>query len=99
MSIIVRVPTFLGLHPDLCGAGPNYRTVEVIANTVGGCVDQLEACFPGIKQNLCDEKGQLRFHWDVYLNSEIIHRDNPDRLAMPVKDGDVLTIDIVAMDG
>ncbi len=57
MSIKVRIPTFLGLHPDLCGTGPSYRTFEVTGNTVGACVKQLETQFPSIKRNLCDEKG------------------------------------------
>ncbi len=99
MSIKVAIPTFLGLHPDLCSAGLDYRTVEVTGGTVGECVDQLEARFPGIKQNLCDEDGQLRLSWDIYVNSESADPHYLDRLAIPLKDGDVLTIDVVPADG
>jgi len=94
MSVKVRIPTFL--HPSLYGPGRSYEIVEVMGHTVGECIDQLEIQFPGIKQELCDEKGQLEDYYCIYINSESSH---PEELAKPVKDGDELTIVLIAGGG
>ena len=99
MSIRVKLPTFFGLHPDLSVTNSGFRNIDVEGRSVGECIDQLEARFEGIKRKLCDEKGQLHFYWDLYLNSKIILLDGPDLMLMPLKNGDQLTINLVATDG
>ena len=94
MSIKVKFPALL--HPSLRSSGLSYKTVEVSGHTIGECVDQLEARFPGIKRGLCDEKGQLKLYYDIYVNSASSY---PEELAKPVKDGDELVIVIIAAGG
>ena len=95
MSVKVRIPTFL--HPSLYGPGRSYEIVEVMGHTVGECIDQLEIQFPGIKQELYDEKGQLKAYYCIYINSESSHPE--ELLAKPVEDGDELIYEWSASDG
>ena len=94
MSIKVKFPTLL--HSSLHSSSHGYETVEVTGHTVGECIDQLETKFPGIKQGLCDKKGQLKLYYDIYVNSESSY---PEELAKPVKDGDELTIVVIVGGG
>lgn len=99
MSVIIKIPTFLGLHPDLCGAETNYRMIDVSGSTISEALDQMEARFPGIKKELCDKEGKLKMYWDIFVNSENIFPDYPDTLDRPLMDGDVITIALIPMDG
>ncbi len=45
------------------------------------------------------KRGQLKFYRDIYLNLKDICEGYQDRLARPVKDSDVFTIDVVPTDG
>lgn len=53
-------------------------------------LEDLEKQFPGIKERLCDEQGQLRRFVNVYLNDEDIRFLQGQRTA--VKDGDEVSI-------
>ena len=64
MSVKVRIPGPLRRLTE--GQG----TVEVSASTLAGCIEALEACFPGTKERLCDEDGQLRRFINIYVNGE-----------------------------
>lgn len=77
------------LHPYLRKFADGREVVQVVGRTIGECVDDLEAQFPGIKQRLCDEEGKLLSFYDIYVNSESSY---PEELAKPVKDGDELTV-------
>ena len=63
--------------------------IELTGRSVGECLDNLEVQFPGIKQELCDEQGQLSAFYDIYVNSESTY---PEGLTKPVKNGDELTV-------
>jgi molybdopterin synthase sulfur carrier subunit len=65
MSITVRIPTPLRKLT-------NEQDV-VVANesgTLAQLIDSLEGQFPGLKERLCDESGDLRRFVNVYVNGE-----------------------------
>lgn len=84
MSVQVRIPT--PLRRFTSGA----EEVGANGGTVGNIVDDLERQFPGIKERLCDEKGQVRRFVNLYLNGDDIRFLN--HLETAVKDGDELSI-------
>jgi sulfur-carrier protein len=45
-------------------------TVDVEATDLGTAIDALDARYPGFKDRLLDEKGELRQFVNVYLNDE-----------------------------
>jgi len=64
MSVTVRIPTPLRKLTD--GADE----VSVDAASVGGLIDSLEAAYPGLKERLCDEAGEIRRFVNLYVNDE-----------------------------
>ena len=50
---------------------------------------KLDIKFPGLKDEMYDEKGELNSIIDVYVNGESVY---PNELSAPVKDGDVVSI-------
>jgi molybdopterin synthase sulfur carrier subunit len=64
--------------------------VEVSATTVGTAIAELEARYPGIKERLVDEKGEIRRFVNVYVNEEDIRFLNNQET--PLKDGDEVSI-------
>src|SRR5205814_6970201 len=45
-------------------------TVEVGGSDLGSAIDALDARYPGFKDRLLDERGELRQFVNVYLNDE-----------------------------
>ena len=45
-------------------------TVEVAATDLGSAIEALDARYPGFRDRLLDEKGELRQFVNVYLNDE-----------------------------
>ena len=84
MSIRVRIPTPLRkLTNDL----------DVVAGdggTLAACIEALEAQFPGLKERLCDETGQLRRFVNVYVNGEDVRFQQG--LQPPLAAGDEISI-------
>jgi molybdopterin synthase sulfur carrier subunit len=64
--IKVRIPT--PLRPLTKGQGE----VEAKGDTVSEVIDNLNASHPGLKDRLCDDKGELRRFVNVYVNEEDI---------------------------
>lgn len=84
MAITVRIPT------PLRNLTNNEETVEAAGSTVVAIIDDLETKFPGIKERICDESGQVRRFVNFYLNDEDIRfKDGQDTA---VNDGDELSI-------
>ncbi len=85
MPIKVRIPT------PLRKLTKEQEIVEVDScATIGQLIDFLEKSFPGIKERLCDEQGQIRRFINVYLNDEDIRfLKNRDTT---IKDGDEISI-------
>ncbi len=84
MAVIVRVPTPLRRLTD--GQGE----VEVQASTVREAIEKLEEQYPGFKERLLDENGELRRFVNLYLNDEDIRFLKGADTEL--KDGDILSI-------
>ncbi len=84
MAVTVRVPTPLRRLTD--GQGE----VEVKAKTVREAIEKLEEQYPGFKERLLDENGELRRFVNLYLNDEDIRFLKGADTEL--KDGDVLSI-------
>jgi molybdopterin synthase sulfur carrier subunit len=84
MPVKVRIPTPLRTLTN----GAEEVTVE--GNSIKEVIDNLETNHVGIKERICDEKGQIRRFINFYLNDEDIRfKDNQDT---PVNDGDQISI-------
>lgn len=66
MSVKVRIPTPLRKLTN------NEELIEVQAGTVGSAIGELQTRFPGIKERLLDESGEVRRFVNVYVNEEDI---------------------------
>jgi molybdopterin converting factor small subunit len=86
----------INIHQSLRHLTDGKATVEVDGNTVGRCLDNLVQQFPGIKAKLFDEKGKLFNYVDIYVS---LKSSYPEELAMPVKDGDKLSITLIIARG
>lgn len=63
--------------------------VEVEGRTIGECLKVLVDRYSGLAKILFYQNGQLRNHFEIYLNAESAY---PDELKKPVADGDEITI-------
>lgn len=78
MAHVELTPHLKTLFPAL-----SEGTLTIEADTVLALIDELEVRYPGIKFYLCDERGRLRRHVNVFIDGELII-DRPrlsDRLA------------------
>ena len=80
----VRVPTPLRRYTAGNGA------VEADGGTVAALVDDLEKRYPGMKDRICDEGGQVRRFVNIFVNGEDIRFLK--HLDTPLKAGDELSI-------
>ncbi len=84
MPTTIRIPTPLRkLTGDL-------ELVQAEGSTVGDILQSLDTNYPGLKERICDESGNVRRFVNVYLNDEDI-RFLEER-ETPVKDGDEISI-------
>ena len=84
MGVNVRIPT------PLRKLTQDKETVRASGATIQAIVDDLEKQYPGLKERLCDERGELRRFVNIYLNDEDIRFAQGK--ATPVKDGDEISI-------
>ena len=84
MPILVRIPTPLRRHTG--GAGDVYAK----GHDVSELVTDLERQFPGLRDRLCDESGDLRRFINVYVNQEDVRF--LQGLQSSLKDGDEVSI-------
>jgi len=84
MSVKVRIPT------PLRKLTSEAEVVEVKPGTVGSVITELQLRYPGIRERLVDEVGEVRRFVNVYVNEEDIRflQNN----ATPVKEGDEISI-------
>ncbi len=64
MAINVRIPT------PLRKLTKEKDIVQGSGDTLGEVIEKLEVEFPGLKDRLCDETGELRRFVNVYVNGE-----------------------------
>ncbi len=84
MAVKVLVPTALQKFTN------NQATLECTGNDIAALFDSLEQACPGIKQRLCDEKGNPRRFLNLYVNSEDIRF--LQNTETPLHDGDEVSI-------
>jgi len=84
MSVSVRIPTPLR---KLTGGADE---VAVEATNIGEMIENIEAAYPGLKERLCDDAGEIRRFVNVYVNDEDVRF--LDGRATALKDGDEVSI-------
>jgi molybdopterin synthase sulfur carrier subunit len=84
MPVLVRIPT--PLRTMTKGAAE----VHADADTVGGVIDALDRQFPGLRDRIVEESGQIRRFVNIYVNQEDIRFLDGDKTAL--KQGDEVAI-------
>jgi len=84
MAKKVRIPTPLRKLTN------NEEVVEVGASTIGDAIVELQSRYPGIKERLVDDNGEVRRFVNVYVNEEDIRFLQNQQT--PLKDGDEISI-------
>jgi sulfur-carrier protein len=84
MAVNVRIPT------PLRKLTKDKDIVQAAGSTIQDIIDNLEKEYPGLKERICDEKGELRRFVNVYLNDEDIRFAQGK--STPVKDGDEVSV-------
>jgi molybdopterin synthase sulfur carrier subunit len=84
MKVKVRIPL------PLQGLTKNRDEVECEGSTVKEVLENLDRNYPGIKDRLYDEKGNLRRFVNIFVNEEDIRFLKGE--DTPLKDGDVISI-------
>jgi molybdopterin synthase sulfur carrier subunit len=84
MSNTIRIPTPMRKLTN------DQETVEAAGANIGELIEDLEKSYPGIKERLCDENGNVRRFVNIFLNDEDI-RFLEDK-GTAVKAGDEVSI-------
>jgi len=84
MSVKVKIPT------PLRKLTSNQSVVEVSGNSVDTVLSGMETSYPGIRERICDESGDVRRFINIYVNEEDIRF--MDGTGTSVKDGDRISI-------
>ena len=84
MSVTVRIPTPLRRMTN------GKDKVEVESANLNELVEKLNGEFPGFKDRLVDEEGELRYFVNIYLNGEDVRF--MDGLNTSTKEGDEISI-------
>jgi len=83
-DVTVMIPTPLREYTD------GQSEVSAGGETVGEILDELNDRFPGLKERICNDEGELREFLNIYMNDEDIRF--LEELDTPVEDGDSLSI-------
>ena len=84
MPVLVRIPT------PLRSITKGQSEVQATGDTVAGLVDDLDRQFPGLRERLVDESGELRRFINIYVNEEDIRFLQGKKTAL--KEGDAVSI-------
>jgi len=84
MGVLVRIPTPLRRMTN------GQDKLEITESTLSVMIDNLEADYPGFKERLIDENGELRYFVNIYLNGEDVRF--LDGLSTDTKSGDEISI-------
>jgi sulfur-carrier protein len=84
MPVTVRIPT------PLRALTKGTADVQAKGDTVDDLIGDLERQFPGLRERLVDEAGELRRFVNIYVNQEDIRF--MDNRATTLKDGDEVAI-------
>jgi len=84
MPVLVRIPT------PLRTLTKGSAEVQAKGDTVAALVESLEGQFPGLRERLLDESGELRRFINVYVNEEDVRFLQGKKTAL--KEGDHVSI-------
>ena len=84
MGVLVRIPT------PLRGMTKGAGEVQATAETVGDLIEDLERQYPGLKERLVEESGEIRRFINIYVNEEDIRFLQGAKTAL--KQGDEVSI-------
>ena len=84
MPVEVRIPTVFRRYTG------NESVVSVEGSTIGELLEQIEARYPGFKEQLMSEDGQLHRFVNVYVNDEDARY--LDKLDTKVSEGDTVSL-------
>ena len=84
MSLVVRIPTPLRRITD------GQDKVSVDGGDLIEVIASLEEQFPGMRERLCDEHGELRGFVNIYVNGEDVRF--LEGLRTPTKAGDEISV-------
>lgn len=84
MAVEVRIPT---VFQKLVGGS---KTVESSGGTVAEVLDRLNTEYPGFRERLTNEEGEIHRFVNIYVNNEDIRY--LENLDTSLSDGDVVTI-------
>jgi molybdopterin synthase sulfur carrier subunit len=80
----IRIPTPLRKLTN------GKEEVSATGGTIGALLANLEIQYPGIKERICDDTGQIRRFVNIFANDEDIRF--LQNLETPVKDSDEVSI-------
>jgi sulfur-carrier protein len=84
MAVTVRIPQPLR---NLTG---NQSTVEASGTSLADCITSLESSFPGVRERIMDEGGELRRFVNIYVNGDDVRFIKG--LQTELQDGDEVSI-------
>jgi molybdopterin synthase sulfur carrier subunit len=84
MGVLVRIPT------PLRSMTKGAAEVHTDADTIGGVIDELERLYPGMRERILEDGGQIRRFINIYVNQEDIRFLDGDKTAL--KQGDEVAI-------
>lgn len=84
MSVTVRIPQ------PLRALTGGQATVRADGGSLRACIEGLEAAYPGIRERLLDESGELRRFVNIYVNGDDVRFIQG--LDTPLNDGDEVSI-------
>lgn len=84
MGVQVRIPT------PLRRITKGQDKVEAEGETVNDVISSLDDQYPGMRERLCDDQGELRNFVNVYINGDDIRFLNG--LASPLNSGDEISL-------
>ncbi len=84
MSVTVRIPT------PLRKLTRDQDVVQGDGGTLAACIAALDAEYPGLKERLLDETGELRRFVNIYVNGEDVRFQQG--MQTPLKPGDEVSI-------
>lgn len=84
MTVEVKIPTVFRKYTD------NEATVELNPGTIAELIDQLGERYPGLKDQLLAEDGQLHRFVNVYVNDEDARY--LEKLDTKVSEGDKVSL-------
>ena len=84
MGVLVRIPTPLRRMTG------GLDKIEMDESNLVDMIDNLESSYPGVKERLIDENGELRYFVNIYVNGEDVRF--MDGLTTSTKSGDEISI-------